>query len=135
MQQILEPQHLKGPAHFWPCYPKTIGLTLSFLKFVSTCKKWLHSIISFLRYVQFLRPMTRMTRSIFDKVHPKIFQSTVNFIYLYQHTKNQDISSFFSKNIVDFKFLQSGWPRAFWPLYNFLQTWDFYRDRKNNINF
>ena len=57
------------------------------------------------------------------------------FIYLYLDTKNQDISPFFSENIVHFKILQSGWSRAFWPLYNFLQIWDLYRDITNNINF
>ena len=70
----------------------------------------------------------QVTTSIFDKVHPKIFQSAVKFYIFVSAYKNQDILSFVSKNIVDFKILRSGWPRAFWPLYHFLRIWDLYRD-------
>ena len=35
---------------------------------------------------------------------------------LYQHAKNQTFSSFYSRDIVDLKFLQSDWPPAFWAI-------------------
>ena len=35
---------------------------------------------------------------------------------LYQHAKNEAISSICSAEIVDLKILQSDWLRAFWPV-------------------
>ena len=35
---------------------------------------------------------------------------------LYQHEKNQAISSSGSRDMVDLKILQSDWPRAFWSI-------------------
>ena len=50
---------------------------------------------------------------------------------LYQHEKNQAISSCCSRVIVDFKILQSDWPTAFWPISLEL---DFSKNMENNTN-
>ena len=57
---------------------------------------------------------------------------------LYQHTKNQAISSSYSRDTVDRKILQSDWPRTFLLISqesDFSQAQDLYRDVVNNINF
>ena len=42
-----------------------------------------------------------------------IFNQLLLFMNLYQHVKNQAISPFYSRDIVDLKTLQTDWPRAF----------------------
>ena len=59
--------------------------------------------------------------------NPIFFNELLISMNLYQHTKNQAFSSFFSGDIVNLKILQSDWPRAFWlksqeP--DFSQVWD-----------
>ena len=78
-------------------------------------QKTSHSINFFLRYSKYQSPATRVSLFIFDHAYPSIFQSTVNFHELESTLKNQAISSFYSRDIINSKILQSGWPRAFWP--------------------
>ena len=57
---------------------------------------------------------------------------------LYQHAKNQAFSSFFSRDILDLKILQSDFPKAFWSISqepDFSQVWDLCKNTVNNINF
>ena len=54
---------------------------------------------------------------------------------MYQLEKNYAILSFCSKSMVDFKILQSDWPKLFQSVYNFFPIWDLCRDIDNNINF
>ena len=57
---------------------------------------------------------------------------------LYQHAKDQLISSFCSRDISDLKILQSDWPGVFWPISqisDFSQTWDLFWNIANNTNF
>ena len=56
---------------------------------------------------------------------------------LYQHAKNQAISSFCSRDIVHLNILQSNWLRAFWPISqepDFPQITDLFRNTANNIS-
>ena len=66
--------------HFWP-FP-IINITFSSPEFAAACKISVHSINSFLRYSQFLSPVTRLTKAIFDRVHPKNFWSIFNLCEL-----------------------------------------------------
>ena len=45
-----------------------------------------------------------------------IFDKLLTFVNLYQHAKNEAISSISSGEIVDLKILHSDWLRAFWPI-------------------
>ena len=57
---------------------------------------------------------------------------------LHQYAKNQAFSSFYSRDIVNLKILQSDWSRTFWPISqepNFSQVWDFYKNIANIIKF
>ena len=56
----------------------------------------------------------------------------------YQHAKNQALSPLFSRDLVDFKILQSDWPRAFWSISqepDYPQIWDLCKNTANNVNF
>ena len=46
----------------------------------------------------------------------KIFNQLLIFVTLYQHAKNEAVSSICSAEIVDLKVLRSDWLRIFWPL-------------------
>ena len=61
--------------------------------------------------------VTRTIILIFDNFQPKNFKSTLKLRNLYQHTKNQAISLFRSRNITSLKTLQSDWQKEFWPIY------------------
>ena len=55
---------------------------------------------------------------------------------LYNHAKNQVISSFYSRDIFSLKILQLDWPRAFWPISqepDFSQIWNLCMNIANNI--
>ena len=57
---------------------------------------------------------------------------------MYQHSKNQALSLFCSRDIVDLKLLQSDWPSTFWPISqepDFSQAWDLCKNTTNNIKF
>ena len=57
---------------------------------------------------------------------------------LHQYAKNQALSLFCSRDLVNLKILQSDWSTAFWPLSqepDFSQVWDLCRNTVNNINF
>ena len=45
-----------------------------------------------------------------------IFDQLLTFVNLYQHAKNEAVSSICSGEIVDLKILQFDWLRAFWPI-------------------
>ena len=67
-----------------------------------------------------------------------IFNQLLLFMNLYQHVKNQAISPFYSRDIVDLKTLQTDWPRAFWPIsekLGFFKILDLCRNITDNINF
>ena len=56
---------------------------------------------------------------------------------LYQHAKNEAISSICSGEMADLKMLQSDQLRAFWPIsqkQDFPQIYDLCRNTANNIN-
>lgn len=74
---------------------------------------------------------------IFEYTQPKIFEPALNFHDLEQHPKKA-ISSFCSRDLVNLKILQSGWPTTFWLISqkpNFSQIWNVYSNIVNNINF
>ena len=57
---------------------------------------------------------------------------------LQQYAKNQAFSSFYSRDIVDLKILQSDWSIAFWPISqepDFSQVWDLCKNTANITKF
>ena len=54
--------------------------------------------------------------SIFDQDPQKNFNKLLIFMNLYQHAKNQTISSICSGEMAEIKITQSDWLRAIWPL-------------------
>ena len=57
---------------------------------------------------------------------------------LYQHVKNEAVSSMCSGEIADLKILQSDMLREFWPIsqeQHFSQIWDLSRNTAYHINF
>ena len=69
---------------------------------------------------------------------PIFFNQLLTSMNLYQHEKNLAVSSFSSRDIVDLKFLQSDWSRAFWtisPEPEFLQIWDLPKHTAINTSF
>ena len=67
--------------------PKIIETTFCFPEFAKPCKKSVHSIYSFLRYSQFLSPVTRLAMPI-----PKFFDQLLIYVKLYQNAKNHAIN-------------------------------------------
>ena len=47
---------------------------------------------------------------------PIFFNQLLISMNLYEHAKNQPVSSYCSREIVDLKILQYDWPRAFWSI-------------------
>ena len=75
---------------------------------------------------------------IFDHAHQKPFNQLLTFVNLYQHIKNEAVSSICSGEMLDLKIPQSEWLRAFWPVsqeQSFSQIENLYRKTTNNINF
>ena len=67
-----------------------------------------------------------------------IFNQLLDLVNLYEHAKNEAVSSICSGEIVDLKILQSDWLRAFWPIsqeQDFSQILDLCSNTANNINF
>ena len=51
--------------------------------------------------------------------------------------KKQDLSSFYSGDIVNLKILQSDWPKSFWSIFqelDFTQVRDWFKNTANNKN-
>ena len=71
IQPILGSYELKGKGIFGHALPKIIKTIFSFPDFVPACKKSVYSICSFLRYIQFESPVTKLAIPIFDHAHPK----------------------------------------------------------------
>ena len=68
----------------------------------------------------------------------KKFDKLLIFVNLYQYKKNEAVLSICSGEMVNLKFLQYDWLRAFWPIFQeryFLQRYDLYRNTANNVNF
>ena len=66
------------------------------------------------------------------------FNQLLISINLYKYAKNQAFSSFYSRDIVDAKTLQSDWPGAFWPIsqeLDFSQIWDMCKNTANCVNY
>ena len=53
---------------------------------------------------------------IFDHAYANIFQSTFNFYESALTCKKTGFLTFYFRETVNFKTLQSDWPRAFWPI-------------------
>ena len=70
--------------------------------------------------------------------YQKLFNQLLFFVNLYQHAKNEVVSSICSEEMLAFKILQSEWLGAFWPISEeqfFSQIEDLYRNTVNKINF
>ena len=68
----------------------------------------------------------------------KNFNQLLIFVNLYQHAKNEAVSSICFGEIVDLKILQSDWLREFWPIsqeQDLSQIKDSCRNTANNKNF
>ena len=69
-------------------HPKIIEITFSFPEFATACKnlQTVHFIYSFLRYSQFLSPVTRLATPNF------FFNPLLIYVNLHPHAKNQATS-------------------------------------------
>ena len=108
---------------------KIIKVTFGFSEFLSTHRKSIYSINSYLR-VGMATPILTMFTPIF-------FNRLLIVNNLYQHTKKQNFSSIFSRDNPGLKILQSDWLRAFWPISqvpDFFQEWDLCKNTAININ-
>ena len=72
-------------------YLQIIEITFSFLEFPPACKIPVYSIYSFLSYVQFQSPLTRLAVPIFYHTQPKIFAHFLISVNLSQHAQNDAI--------------------------------------------
>ena len=72
-------------------YLQIIEITFSFLEFPPACKISVYSIYSFLSYVQFQSPLTRLAVPIFHHTQPKIFDHFLISMNLSQHAQNDAI--------------------------------------------
>ena len=80
IQQILGSHELNDHAHFWPGHPKIIEITFSFLELCD-------------------HPVTRLATPISDHTLQKKFWSTLIYVNLFQHAKNQAL--IYSGDMVD----------------------------------
>ena len=82
----------------WSCF-KFIVLIWLFYIFPCTlfAKIWWSNIL------------TRLATPIFDQTRPKYFDQVLIFVNLYQHSKDEIVSSMCSREIVDWKILESHW--------------------------
>ena len=67
----------------------------------------------------------------------KLFNELLIFVNLYQHAKNEVVSSTCSGEMLDSELLQTEWIRVFWPVsleQHFSQREDLYRNTANNIH-
>ena len=110
-QSILESCDDAGHTHFWQMHSQKKFDQLFIFLHVSTCKKSVYSISSFiqLRYNEFQSPQTKLATSIFDHAQWKNFWSAFNFYKLYQHAKIEADSSICSGEMVDLKILVSSY--------------------------
>ena len=135
VRQILGSYELNGHTIFDHAHPKIIESTFSSPEFPPACKKPFHSIYSFLRYCQFLSPVTRLATPIFEHVQHKRF--FINFKCM-----GICITSKKSRNFIPL-FWRYGWLNnpAIWLAENilahikFFHIWDLCRNTSNNINF
>ena len=96
---------------FYHVNPKKLG------EIVAACKKSGNSICSFLRYKVNLESRDQIGhRHILTMPNQKRFKQLSIFVNLYQHAKNEAVSSTCSGEIVDLKILQSDQLRTFWPI-------------------
>ena len=84
---------------------------ISFPEFISTHQKPGYSINFFVRYSQFQSPATRVGTTIYDHIHPSIFQSTFNFDEFVSTCKKIRLFHLFVLEIL-FKNPQSDWPKT-----------------------
>ena len=94
VRQILGSYELNGHTIFDPAQPKIIESTFSSPEFQPACKKTFHSIYSFLRYCQFLSPVTRLATPIFEHAQHKRF--FINFKFMGICINMQKITQFHS---------------------------------------
>ena len=97
-------------------YPKNFQSSFNLCEIVPACKKSVSSISSFLRYSQFQSPEPDWPHSFVTMSHQKLFNQLLIFGNLYQHAKNQAVSSICSAEMLDLKICQSELLRAFWSI-------------------
>ena len=64
----------------------------------------------------------------------KLFNQLLIFVDLYQHAKNEAVSSIFSGDMLDLKILQAEWLKEFWAISQ-EQYFSQKEDLRSNINF
>ena len=102
-----------------------IKVTSSFPEFISAHQKPV-SLISSWDTAKFRVLLPEWSHPFMTMPTPIFSNHLLTSMNLYQHAKNQFFSSFFSRDIVDLKILQSDWPRAFWLISQkpeFFQIW------------
>ena len=88
-------------------------------EFIPACKKSVHSVHPFVHSsdtVNFRVQRLDWPHPFLTMPNQTIFDQILIFVNLYQHVKNEAVSSISSGEKVDLKILQSDWLRAFWPI-------------------
>ena len=109
----------------------------NFCDHASTCKKSVPSVLSW-DTDNFRVQRQNWPTSFLTIPHQNLFTRLLNLGSLYQHSKNEAISTICSWKMLDLKIPRSEWLRAFWPISQeqyFFQIEDLYRNTANNINF
>ena len=106
----------------WPDWPhpfltnahsKNFRSAFNFCDHVSTCKKSVYSICSFFRNSQLRSPVTRLATHILTIFTSKIFNHLLICVKLYQHAKNQLLSSVLSSDKISFRVQSADWSHPF----------------------
>ena len=121
IQSVLQSCHQIGHSRFWLCLCQS---SFYLHKFVTSCKKSVSSICSFLRYSLESRIQIGEIY-ILTMPDQKHLKQLLIFVNLYQHAKSESAILICSGEKIHLKILQSDWLRAFWPIskkQNFSQT-------------
>ena len=96
---------------------KISKITSRFPKFAPAHKKSVHSIDSFLKYQSIFESCDQTCHTNFWPCQrKKKSDQLLVYVNLYQHAKNLVISQICSRDMVDWKILQSDWLTTFWPI-------------------
>ena len=110
----LESWEQSGHIHFWPCPPHYFSINFYFSWIYNNMHKIRLFHHLFQRYSWFKNPVIWLTESILDRISvTRFFWKLLTFLNLYQHEKNQLISSLHSWDTADFRVSKSKRPHPF----------------------
>ena len=115
---ILESHDQNWHTHFWPCLPKNVWSTFSFFLTFIYMQKNRYSVCLFFMSSQFYVPIMKLATLIFDHSTSNISNNFLICMSLYQHSKNQLISSVCFSDTMNFRTQKSDCPHPFLTMPN-----------------